>query len=768
MNPQSIPPLQHLVAVAPSKFSAGIDGIADGNITNLRGLHVDLDAYEVLELRTALLATYASDAHLVAYTLRGGDGTIAPQQPRINKPGLVDVRALGRVATNVFFADVDNLGHGTQAAKWSSPEQAIEMVREVSRRLPTVGIYVTSSGLRLVQPLTCEVDVEDGEARLETWLTQIEAALVGLRLLSDLAHLLECRDWTRHMRLPNVVRDGKPYPSPLVYLNPMVSIDPPAPAVRAVQARVDRAAKPPRTFRPPTERQSKTALRKRKANEKKLREYVGPSGEYKSGGNNLVRDLGRLMGGFAGSGCLGHQETFDALAGAIADWGDSAHNQLDTLERAIEFGMREPLMPDDPPPGLDNLLCSDNGKPLAGVANCALIFEARWGGALGWDERRCRAEWIDTPPWGGEGGRAWLEGADDVAAVRWLAENFKMNEKPHVAGSAAMAIARKAPFDRFRDYLENLPAWDGEERINAIAMEVLGASEPIAGPMLAKTMIGECARTFTPGSKVDTICILKGPQGAKKSTFWEALVPPGFYATASRDMFDRDGKMGFLHAALVDVEELDAMRGREVTKVKAFLSQHTDTFRAPYARGSSEHPRRFCFVGTTNSSDFLEDTTGNRRFWIIEISKTIELDVVRRHREQWWAEAVGRYRDGENWWFEGSDEEAASSVAEEHRGVDPWEELIEAALETGANDPHFGLIKPAPTPIPPNCSEVTVGQILDLVVRRLRQDRQKSDEQRVGKILRKLGFERSRSRAEGKQKRIFVKKPAAETDSTPL
>jgi hypothetical protein len=61
------------VAVAPNKFARGLDGT---------GRSVP-DAYEVVDVREALVRTYATDAHLVAYVLPG-----RAKQPRINKTGV--------------------------------------------------------------------------------------------------------------------------------------------------------------------------------------------------------------------------------------------------------------------------------------------------------------------------------------------------------------------------------------------------------------------------------------------------------------------------------------------------------------------------------------------------------------------------------------------------------------------------------------------------------------------------------------------------------
>ena len=58
-------------------------------------------------------------------------------------------------------------------------------------------------------------------------------------------------------------------------------------------------------------------------------------------------------------------------------------------------------------------------------------------------------------------------------------------------------------------------------------------------------------------------------------------------------------------------------------------------------------------VGTTNSSNFLNDPTGDRRFWVLEIPEEHKIDVawVKANRDQLWAEAIALYNKGEEWWL---------------------------------------------------------------------------------------------------------------------
>jgi len=188
------------VAVAPHWRIKGFDGVRK---------EVQ-EAYEVLDLREALERHYRTDAHLVAYVVPG-----VTHQPRINKPGLPHFPH--PVGMGVFFADVDNPGH----ALWTDELFAEAMEQyDTLDELQTAGVYHTARGRRIVQPIEEPIPVQQVEPYIRRWFLQLERG--GLRV--DHA----CRDWTRHYRLPHVVRSGRWYRSPWLDLQRMrpISITP--------------------------------------------------------------------------------------------------------------------------------------------------------------------------------------------------------------------------------------------------------------------------------------------------------------------------------------------------------------------------------------------------------------------------------------------------------------------------------------------------------------------------------------------------------------
>ena len=109
-------------------------------------------------------------------------------------------------------------------------------------------------------------------------------------------------------------------------------------------------------------------------------------------------------------------------------------------------------------------------------------------------------------------------------------------------------------------------------------------------------------------------------------------------------------------------------------ELKAFITRRSDTFRPPYGRTAFENPRQNIIVGTANSTEFLVDATGNRRYWIIPIVKDkIPLDMLREERDSIWSAAVKAYRNGESWWLTDAEEALSRGNNQKFQIIDEWQ-----------------------------------------------------------------------------------------------
>jgi predicted P-loop ATPase len=214
-----------------------------------------------------------------------------------------------------------------------------------------------------------------------------------------------------------------------------------------------------------------------------------------------------------------------------------------------------------------------------------------------------------------------------------------------------------------------------------------------------------------------------------------------FFSDDIGDLGTKDAALGVAGAWIIELAELDAMSRAEVSRVKAFISRRTDRFRPPYGRAIIEAPRSSIFCGSVNpGTKYLKDETGGRRFWPVLCGDTLNLDALRRDRDQLWAEAVHRYRKGDRWWLtEAELVEEVQQEQEERYLSDPWEPLLQGWL--------------------PSQTEVTTAEVLSLCIKKEAGNWTRSDETRVGIILHRLGWESHREQTGGTRRRVYRLKP---------
>lgn len=216
---------------------------------------------------------------------------------------------------------------------------------------------------------------------------------------------------------------------------------------------------------------------------------------------------------------------------------------------------------------------------------------------------------------------------------------------------AVSSVARANTIHPVRDFLKSLE-WDGVERLDTLLVDYLGAEDcPYTRAVTRKAFTASVARIMRPGCKFDYVLTLAGPQGRGKSTLINKM-SCGWYTDSLAGIGTKEAYEGIQGFWLVELGELAAMKKTEIEVTKNFISKQVDSYRAPYGRRVEDHKRQCVFFGTTNSTAFLRDDTGNRRFWPVRLGDeppalTVWDDLTPELVRQLWAEAVIRYEDGE-------------------------------------------------------------------------------------------------------------------------
>jgi hypothetical protein len=298
----------------------------------------------------------------------------------------------------------------------------------------------------------------------------------------------------------------------------------------------------------------------------------------------------------------------------------------------------------------------------------------------------------------------------------------------------ALCLARR--FDPVLDYLDSL-RWDGQPRLDRWMSQYLGAADNDLNRAIGRlSLLAAVRRARRPGAKFDQIIVLEGPQGQGKSEALEILAGPENFSDQSiLGVDDRKQQELTEGVWLYEIGELSGLRRAEIEHVKAFASRKVDRARPAYGRYSVSQPRRTVFFASTNRDDYLQDETGNRRFWPVAVGR-IDLAGLRRDRDQLWAETTMREAAGESHFLPESLWKAAGDVQESRKIYDEWTEAIG----------QYVTLK--------NRNEVSITEVLtDNQFLQLRAgDIGQKEQSRAARVLRDLDFVRYQKRtAEGKR-----------------
>lgn len=288
-----------------------------------------------------------------------------------------------------------------------------------------------------------------------------------------------------------------------------------------------------------------------------------------------------------------------------------------------------------------------------------------------------------TPPWP-TSGRSWSE-TQSAGLRMYLAENFDIFHRDWTR-DAVTVVAGENAFHPVQDYLEALPAWDGTERLDTLLVDTLGAADTAyTRAVTRKTLVAAVARVMKPGVKFDQILVLAGGQGIGKSTLCQRLANGWFTdGLTLTDMRDKTSAEKLRGHWIVEIAELAGMRRAEIEAVKGFISRQSDDYRPAYGTVVEHHLRQCVFIGTTNAAGFLQDATGNRRFWPVTVrggGDTPPWDLDDDYIEQVWAEALAAYRVGEPLYLTGALADDARAAQQDAMEADERVGLVQAYLD---------------------------------------------------------------------------------------
>ena len=234
---------------------------------------------------------------------------------------------------------------------------------------------------------------------------------------------------------------------------------------------------------------------------------------------------------------------------------------------------------------------------------------------------------------------------------------------------------RISEYHPFTAYFEQLPEWDGKDRVSALARRV--SDDPVWVNGFHRWMLGLSAQwmQFHPdtnnansANRANSInransvapLLVSSRQGLGKSTFCRLLMPDALkaYYTESYDLGSPASAEAKLAACgLINLDEFDKLSASKMPLLKNLMQASALNIRKAYKRSASALPRIASFIGTSNREDLLVDRTGLRRFLCVSLEHAIDCTTPVEH-EQLYAQLKAELLSGERSWFNKEEEQA--------------------------------------------------------------------------------------------------------------
>jgi len=230
------------------------------------------------------------------------------------------------------------------------------------------------------------------------------------------------------------------------------------------------------------------------------------------------------------------------------------------------------------------------------------------------------------------------------------------------------------------EFIKSKP-WDGVSRLSDLYNTVktkLSFPLEMKELLLRKWLISGIAALKHNKFYSKGVLVFQGEQSLGKTPWFKKLLDPEiekyFKEGCTLDPSNKDSIKTAISHWIVELGELDSTFKKDIARLKAFITSDEDMFRLPYARKDSKFSRRTIFCGSVNEEEFLIDSTGNHRFWVIPVEKlnyTHNIDM-----QQLWAEVTTIYENNGQWWLTPEEEQKLEVQNQDHFKSSPLEDLL--------------------------------------------------------------------------------------------
>lgn len=233
-------------------------------------------------------------------------------------------------------------------------------------------------------------------------------------------------------------------------------------------------------------------------------------------------------------------------------------------------------------------------------------------------------------------------------------------------------------YDPFKAYFDNLKSnEDVTDYITELANTITTTQQDLWQTCFKKWFVAMVACVTNEKAINQTVIVFSGKQGVGKTTWIEKLIPKPLKDYMFSGTINPNNKDTLIHLAecmLINLDELENLNRTEIGTLKELITKTHIRMRKAYGHNNETLPRRASFAGSVNTAQFLNDTTGSRRFLCFEVehieyTHSIDINAV-------YAQAIQLYKNGFRYWFNQEEIKEINHNNEQYQIRSPEEELL--------------------------------------------------------------------------------------------
>ena len=243
-------------------------------------------------------------------------------------------------------------------------------------------------------------------------------------------------------------------------------------------------------------------------------------------------------------------------------------------------------------------------------------------------------------------------------------------------------------FDPFNIYFENLPENEDEtDWIEKLADTITTTKQYLWRICFKKWFVAMVACVLDEKQVNQTVIVFSGKQGLGKTTWIEKLMPKPLKEYIFSGTINPSNKDTLIHLAecmLINLDELENLNRTEIGSLKEIITKTHIRMRKAYGHNNENMPRRASFAGSVNTAQFLNDTTGSRRFLCFEVEHieyTHEIDINKVY-----SQALKLHKEGFRHWFNQEEIKEINANNEQYQLRSPEEELLLTWFESATKE----------------------------------------------------------------------------------